>query len=212
MPTRTLDELQDRVDADLAWRRTEIASMHKQVRSSSGRMQEALTRAGLALLYGHWEGYVKNSLILYVDFVSRRRLKIGELQPALAVLAAQRRARRHGASDAELLVSISHYLTLEPEGRAWFPKAETCVDTRANLSSDRFRDLFMSLGLDEGAFRTKFPFIDYQLVSRRNSIAHGEYDLVDLEAYKVAHTEVIELLNLVRSTVLNSASGSAYRR
>lgn len=210
---RTLDELQDRLDQDLAWRRTEAVALRKQVLSSTDRMQEALARAGLALLYAHWEGYAKNSLSRYIDFVSRRRLKLDELQPALAALAAQHRvARRIGMSETERLVLLSRKLTIDGQDRAWFPSSDQCVDTRSNLSSSTLRDVLHGLGLEVGSFRLKEAFLDYQLVQRRNRVAHGEWDIVDTEAYEVAHREVIELLEMIRTCVMNAAATGGYRR
>jgi hypothetical protein len=210
---RTLDELQDRLDEDLSWRRTEAVALRKQVRAATGRMQEALARAGLALLYAHWEGYTRNSLSRYVDFVARRRLRLDELQPALAVLAAQRRVfRTTGLSDAERLVRLSQQLTTSGQDRAWLPTPDQCVDTRSNLSSEVLSDLLVSLGFDADPYRLQGPFIDYQLVQRRNRIAHGEFDVVDCQAYGVAHFEVLSLLSLTRTCVLNAAVTKQYRR
>lgn len=91
---RTIGELQDSLDSDLAWRRSELHSYLVNVRRSSADSvtQRSLCRAGVPLLYAHWEGYAKHSLSAYIHFVGRRRLTYRELHPGFVALGIEAEA------------------------------------------------------------------------------------------------------------------------
>lgn len=63
MSIRTTDEFLAKVDAQLIWRRKELTDLRVLVQGSSGNAipQSMLIRAGIALLYAHWEGFVKTA-------------------------------------------------------------------------------------------------------------------------------------------------------
>src|ERR1700754_930096 len=78
---RTLEDLQDALDHELAWRRVEIQAVRSVGRRLQAVAQDAVCRAGVAMLYAHWEGYVRAALAAYLSYVARRRLKYRELSP-----------------------------------------------------------------------------------------------------------------------------------
>lgn len=65
MKIRTLEDLNDRLTADLVWRKIEIADLKALIenRSFSDSKHNTLLRGGVTLLYAHWEGYIKSSEI-----------------------------------------------------------------------------------------------------------------------------------------------------
>lgn len=76
MRLRTLSSLQDALDNAFAWRIKEIAAMKMSVESKSMSMtQTTLIRAGVPLLYAHWEGFIKQASQFYLEYVSNQRLK-----------------------------------------------------------------------------------------------------------------------------------------
>ncbi len=82
---RTLTQLRNFLDREFLWRLKEIADLKSSVRSSSSLRCKTLTRAGVPLLYAHWEGFVKNSSLGYVNFVSSQRLRYEELASCFIV-------------------------------------------------------------------------------------------------------------------------------
>lgn len=67
--------LVDNLDNDLAWRIKELSIIKNKIPQAKNNEQEALIRAGVTILYAHWEGFVKNAAECYLNFVSLRRLK-----------------------------------------------------------------------------------------------------------------------------------------
>jgi hypothetical protein len=67
--------LQDKFDFDLdeaiSWRELELSNLKLQIQSSISHMEKRfLLRGGWALLYAHWEGSIKELLVVYKDFIN----------------------------------------------------------------------------------------------------------------------------------------------
>ena len=56
---RTLTQLQEVLDADMGWRIKEISTFKLAAKADRAN-QKVFVRAGVALVYAHWEGFVKN--------------------------------------------------------------------------------------------------------------------------------------------------------
>ena len=77
MSVRTLEQLYDFLSGELAWRTKELVTLKALVEqtSPSRERRRVLLRAGVALLYAHWEGFVKRAGSAYLEFVDLQRLK-----------------------------------------------------------------------------------------------------------------------------------------
>ncbi|MFE9095529.1 MAE_28990/MAE_18760 family HEPN-like nuclease [Streptomyces sp. NPDC007264] len=111
MAVRTIGELEDRLDNALAWRRIELQTLKSQIRatyrnSAHSPLTRALARSGIALLYAHWEGYVKESCQAYVDYVAKRRLKVGELNDGLLKVVLDQLNRRSASGDESAMMAL----------------------------------------------------------------------------------------------------------
>ena len=211
---RTISELQDSLDADLAWRRSELHSYLGSVRRShqDSTAQRSLCRAGVPLLYAHWEGYAKHCLSAYIQFVGRRRLTYGELHPGFVALGLEAEAdSQSGMSATRKMIWRAQALLSKDRERAPIPWRKG-VDTQSNLNSERCFDLFALVGLDSSPIQLKARLIDYELLRVRNEIAHGQYLSVDATAYEELHQEVLMILDFVRNTVSAAAENGAYKR
>ncbi|MFJ4710638.1 MAE_28990/MAE_18760 family HEPN-like nuclease [Streptomyces sp. NPDC088785] len=211
---RTLSELQDALDEDLAWRRSELHSYLSSIRraKTESPAQRALCRAGVPLLYAHWEGYAKHCLSIYLQYIGRRRLTYGELHPALVALGHESALdSQEGLSATRRITRRAHALLSGDATRAQIPWRRG-VDTQSNLNSARCFDLFESLGLDASPIQTKTRLIDYELLRVRNEIAHGQYLSVDADSYEELYIEVLGIMDFVRNTVSAAAENQTYRR
>ncbi|SRR6266498_3730430 len=209
---RTLSELEDSLAADLAWRRAEMQHLLAQVRSSSSVGKTALCRAGVAMLYAHWEGYTRHALSAYLRFVARRKLKLSELQDCFAAMALEAEiAKTERLSSIARDVRRVAIMRSSHDQRLWLP-SKSGVDTQANLNSDVTVDLLIYVGLDPTPLDTKAHFIDYSLLRARNRIAHGEWESPSPEDYPDLHNEVLLLMSLIRNLVIDAAENTRYRK
>jgi hypothetical protein len=85
------------------------------------------------------------------------------------------------------------------------------VNTESNLSSKVLRNILAILGLDYSVYSTKEKLIDEKLVWSRNSIAHGEYLMVDVATYLELHEQIFALMTTLRNQIDNAATLRQYR-
>ena len=58
---RTITLLHEAIEKEYSWRIRELSQFKSSILSASDKAQEGLIRAGVALLYAHWEGFIKKS-------------------------------------------------------------------------------------------------------------------------------------------------------
>ena len=85
MKIRTTNDLQDAIDHEMAWRKHELSTIRANVVSSRRHAKETAIRAGVALLYAHWEGAIKNIATYYLEYVAMQGLSYGQLKPNLSI-------------------------------------------------------------------------------------------------------------------------------
>ena len=71
MKIRTTEELLGKLDEALSWRKKELID-YKLIteRNKGSLLQKPLTRAGIALVYAHWEGFIKEASGFYLSYLS----------------------------------------------------------------------------------------------------------------------------------------------
>lgn len=212
MKIRTLEDLNQEIDRDLAWRRKEISVFSQQVTKSSGSAVDVFVRAGVALVYAHWEGFIKHCAQCYVSFVGVRRLSTSELATPFVGQALQKAFAKMGnTSRAADINGIVESIFRTPDQHCPVPWKDK-VNTRSNLSSEVLEDIVSSLGLDYSQFESRAHVVDEQLLGQRNKIAHGQYLDVDREHFLELKNKVIALMEQFRTQIENAAVTSSYRK
>lgn len=212
MKIRSVGELQRALDEELAWRRHELRNMKFAVRTAGGNNQQVLARAGHALAYAHWEGFVKQALEYYLTLVRTQAPILDALSDAWAGMAVERHvAKKHGLGEHAKVAEICRIVRDGAMSGAHLP-ANKIIDTRGNLKSALFQELFETLGLDSKGFSTRFNYIDANLLNLRNSIAHGRAAAPSLKEFLETADVVSELLERVHSSVLNAAASGDFLR
>jgi hypothetical protein len=209
---RTVNDLQDLLDMEFAWRLKEIADMKRAVRGSTGLSQDTLIRAGIPLFYAHWEGFVKATAEAYIRFVSLQRLRYSELTSAFVVFGVKRHLQSLAESrKAKVNIAAADFFATKFSERAQLSFA-SAIDTEANLSSGVFENIVLSVGISPTAYEARYNFIDTRLLDRRNRIAHGEYLDLDATSFRDLADGVIALLRDFKTDVETAASSGSYKR
>lgn len=212
MKIRSISILQDELDRGFAWRVKEIAALKMSVESKSMSIAQAtLIRAGVPLIYAHWEGFIKQASQDYLEYVSNQRLKYSELSSCFVVFGA----KKHLTSVVESRRAAVNIAAVDffrgcADVRADLAISNT-INTKSNLKSEVFVDIAMSLGVAIDPYDTYFNLIDESLLARRNAIAHGEYLDLDAKAFRALSDEVINLLRMYKTDLQNLASMGAFR-
>ena len=157
MAIRTKEDLIDKIGQDHVWRLREITELKWLVNqtSLSEIRKRVLCRSGIALLYAHWEGFVKKSGTYFLDYVAGQRLNISELRSNFVTLLVKGQIDK--ASDSNkysALFDVTKYILDNQSTRARIP-TKNVVNTQSNLSTNALKDIMWNLGLDYQLFSSK---------------------------------------------------------
>jgi hypothetical protein len=208
---RTLTEFQDALDKEMSWRVKEIGVFNMAARTS-GADRRSFIRAGVALTYAHWEGFIKKSSETYLEYVSYKKLTYRQLKTCFSIF---------GLKNKLMMLSESKKFTANIEAFDFiFSEIDSvaklnmssAINTESNLSSTVFCNIATSLGIDFTAYDTKFNLVDKSLVDRRNAIAHGEYLDLSGSDFAVLVDEILLMMRQYKTDLQNAASLEAYRR
>ncbi len=152
----------------------------------TAKQEKALLRAAWAMLYAHYEGFTKNCLTLFFDEITRRSVpcsSLPRLTRAFALGSAIGHIRTMPTVDAiDEVSNFSQHLTAIPA----FPD----VDAKNNLWPFVLKDLLSSADLSTVVVEKHFNKLK-TLVARRNSIAHGEANMIDEYSYYKGYEDAV---------------------
>jgi MAE_28990/MAE_18760-like HEPN len=213
MKVRTPTEVNDALASELIWRKKELTAIRFLI-GDARRFPDrssVLLRSGIALLYAHWEGFVKAGARVYLEFLHFQRLPFEDLSDNFVAVATRRRVRVAGFTNKiSPYIDLVRFLRTELHGSGPIPYRDG-VSTKSNLSSDVLREILDSLGLDYAPYSTKAVLIDEKLLKARNTVAHGEHLQVGFDDFAELEVEVLGLIELFRNQVDNAVCTNAFR-
>lgn len=211
---KTAEDLENSIWAELGWRKKELLQIRLQAKAAPDWALPMYVRAGIPMLYAHWEGFVKAAGEALVDFVRDQALAMKDLAPGYVAIAlrtefATIRDSKTGALMPELqLTRVLHdryekQATLKPRGS---------IPTASNLSWRQFSMVAARLEVKVDEFALLEHLIDQRLVHARNTIAHGDRSTpLERGDFIVLHAKVVGLLDRFAHQVLRVADENLYR-
>ena len=212
MNITTVEELQSKIDKDLAWRKKELSEIKFLIdRSTEGTLPINL-RIGIVIIYAHWEGFIKNGGDWYVNFLKQKGLKFSELRENFIALALRGNFKACGTTEkTSIHHSIVKILINGLDDIAPIPY-EKAIKTNSNLDYETFHEIVFTLGLDDKNFELRKNLINEVLLEQRNTIAHGQRYMVERTDFDVLYEKIIPLLEQYKFEILNSAQNELYKR
>lgn len=209
---RTQLDLNNVMTEEFAWRKKELHHLKSLVlQNQKTYLNDLSIRSAVALLYAHWEGFIRGVASAYVEFVSRQQVPCEQLSDSFLAIAVRSLLR----DAAESRRIKSHVAVVEFFRKRIADRSNlafvSAVSTQSNLNSDVLQDIILTIGLEYAPYETKEKLIDERLLRSRNSIAHGQYLTMDTAEYVELHEEIQSLMQLFYNQVDNAARTSAYR-
>lgn len=211
MKIRTIGHLQDKLDTEMSWRLKEVADLKAGVRSANSISQSTMIRAGIAILYAHWEGFIKSSSLAYIEYLNSQRLQYSDMKPQFIIMGMKSylNALRESGNYQGNIDALS-FLTSKMSDR-FNVDFSGSVNTESNLSSTAFLNIATSLCISHAPYVGKSKLIDESLLKRRNKIAHGEFLDIGPEEWRSIADEILNLLRVYKTDIENAASSMAYK-
>lgn len=202
--------LGDELDRDISWRIKEIDDIKKAIKGAEADARKSILRAGIPILYAHWEGFVKRGSEFLLTFVNTQGLPLRALSSCFIVYGAKKMVGTVVKSgNAKENIAVVDFFLKEMDKTAVLAHIGS-VNTESNLSSKVFERIAESLGIDITFYAAKSVLIDTSLLDRRNNIAHGAYLDVDLKQFLDLADEVIVLLRSYKTDLENIAHLKRY--
>lgn len=207
---RTAEQLFDRISEDLAWRRKEIVLFNSRIKRHD-EFEKTLLRASVALLYAHWEGFIKNACGFYLTYLASKKLSIQQLRPELAALSIRRRL--HEVSETKKIAiqaELVRDMRERSSDRARIPTGGSAIRTESNLSSTVLAEILTGVGCDASRYEPYADLIDDQLVDSRNKIAHGDNSYIRRTEWDELSRQILWIMDDVATQLLNAAVEQTY--
>ncbi len=210
MKLRTAEELLAHLDHEMAWRIKELHQFKATVENAKGRNIDTHIRAGISMLYAHWEGFVKGAANAYVSYLSHRADINRNLKPCFVALGMKSTlAAANASSKSAIAVMTVMHLLGDLDQPVRLPKWNA-ISAESNLSSTVFLNISGWIGVDPNPYSTRFVLIDKMLLERRNNIAHGEYLTIDRPSFELLMSEVLEMLRWFKTDIENAVINESF--
>lgn len=212
MKVRSFDELEAFLVEDLVWRKREFTTIKFMIDGAREHERTILYKSAVALLYSHWEGYLKHSAQAYVCYLNHISPRYGDLKENfLQSSLADRFSRGFSLKKYFFQKEIFDYITCAYDSRLNIDESRV-VDTQSNLKSEVLFNIMHQLALDTEFFSLREKFIDVIMVDNRNRVAHGEKVNNDQmrEVYSELESDLLDMIMAFQNIIITSASNKDY--
>ena len=212
MKIRSLSDLEDILDEDLAWRKKEISILTLEASASKKRKKEVMMRTAMVLIYAHWEGHIKKAAHAYLAYLNHISPKYKDIKDNFFYLSLCEKFNGEVSFSGYRRQTHAFDYVKNGLNETFSISVKKAVSTGSNLKSEIFSDILIKLGLNEADFELKYNLIDEKLLKNRNAIAHGDESIhMDLEKdYLEVKENVVEMMELFNTIIKNSASNKSY--
>ena len=212
MRIRNEEDLEEKIDKDLAWRKKEFTTLKLLIQDSRRHQRKILLRSYVALLYSHWEGHVKYCSQAYLSFIKCKGISYCDLKDNFFQLSLEEKFdNQFSFKSYNSQKKIVGYIRSECKEK-FSVNVGRVIDTESNLKFSVFYNIMGKLGLDISPFELKKQFIDSMLLKMRNSIVHGEHSSEEeLEnIFKEIDNHFIGIIMCFNNAIKNAIISKSY--
>jgi hypothetical protein len=208
---QSADQLLNYLDDEMAWRQKEIVELRALATAALGKRADVHVRAGIALLYAHWEGFIKNAANAYINYLSHRGEMTRDMQDCFIALSIKSKLTAMGQSGkSSVAVPVVKHLLASLDLPVSLPHAG--ISAESNLNADVFQNITGWLGFSASKYSARFSLIDESLLGARNKIAHGEFLTINASRFASLADQIVELMQWFKTDIENAVALAAFRR
>lgn len=204
------NELSSYLDAELAWRRKELAIVKNYIPDEANPKQNAALRFNVPILYAHFEGFVKQSTELYLNFVANKFLKHCELQSQFITLSLAKKVGLLELRNIEDRTKVIDFILQNGEKKSNI-QTKNVIQTKSNLRYNVFKEIIFTIGIEEGNF-SKYETLINDLVDARNYIAHGDFLKVDKNTFEIMYKDIQQIMIDLKTEIENCATLEKFKK
>lgn len=207
------NELEDIIIEDWTWRKKEISDL---ILIAEKEENVVLLKSVILLLYAHWEGYIKKTSKSYIKYVADNKYKISDLTENFRAICLKGLSKEVLKSSSTLNLAnemklISRYneldgLTLNKVVKVDLDsnKDKSLINTHDNLNPAIFKNIHEIIGLSyKKQYEAREKFIENHLLANRNSIGHGNRELLVTEDFDLEIISIKKMRDIVVSIIEN---------
>lgn len=185
---------------DFNWRLKEITDLRKIATSVANGYEVAVRKAGIALLYAHWEGYVKFVGEAYIKYVAVRKITIESLTEEFFAMEISGPLKNYVGGPGDMSSRLSLIDEWRRMEKSQFKRIkDRGVSTGGNLNYQRFSEVCILFNIDPKKVIGNEEFLDKNILGVRNKIAHGESITVTEAEFLAASKFVIDAMRNFRT-------------
>ena len=195
-------------------RRSDLNLTLRVIANSKGTVLfQHVCSMAIPMLYAEWEGFVKEVLQLYLEYLQKKAIPQKDINPAILAYAWSGSFRKLSselthAKKVELIMSFLDSL----DGKLNFKQEELNINTKSNLKFKILESIAECLSLDISQMQEHERKLD-ALVNRRNSISHGGREKKISEDEIKENSELVNsLMNALESVLFNAIECKKYQR
>lgn len=207
----TVEQCLAAIQADSAWRKKEISSLKQRVARAEGESRTMMMRAGVLILYAHWEGFVKFSAETYITHINERIARFNaplteHYRELLMWRCVQRKGEYPHAKTPLGFLDVLQEWKTKPDTKL----SSDMIDAESNLNSVVLRKILRIIDIPFVDFESKQNLIDEKLLGRRNPIAHGQKRAITIDEYNEADRDVRLLLETFQQKIEDCVQNSSF--
>lgn len=208
----TLEQLQDKIDSIVAWRKKELSCLLENVKITNDFSQSVAIRTGYVLTYAHFEGAIKHLATLYLEYVSGQNIEVEKLTMNFLLIGVKEQDLKilYETNKIDKRIEIIRKI-LDLRTSANLP-FKNVINTESNLKSEVLQNILNIVNFDKSKYELDYNFIDSNLLKTRNLIAHGDKldDTCTFDQFEQCNKKVLKLINDFSKDVYDYAKSKKY--
>ncbi|SPD74229.1 hypothetical protein PITCH_A2190003 [uncultured Desulfobacterium sp.] len=170
----SIESVLEEISNNLDQRRLGITNLHRVIQNYLGKsLEPTAVHMAIPMLYAHWEGYVRETCQLYLEYIESSGIKVGDLRSDLVgYLWTSTLKPLTGGLNFARKKAVAELALGCLQCPVKFEETERAINTRSNLNFDVLEDIAAHLCLDISPMLPLKRHLN-ALVHLRNHIAHG---------------------------------------